>query len=260
MTNHSVRPIHPNLYRCTYLSGQMHEIGHNLGLAHANEEAGTYKDQSGMMGFSYSSDNGPLMCFNSAKSWQLNWYASRMESIPFSTGVKSRRLIGLADFGNTNAQADDKVVIKLNTASSTDFYMSFNRQTGINSGTREAGNQVLIQRAAGEGTSYYAESELLAKMVTGNTFTLGNFDGSGYDLQVTVDNINTAVSPGYADVTISAGCSSNAECDDGLACNGLELCDFGTLTCFTDPGTVCKFYTCILLQVFFDLKSFNSFV
>ena len=217
----------------------MHEIGHNLGLAHANE-AGTYNDQSGMMGYSYSSDNGPIMCFNSAKSWQLNWYASRMESINFSTGAKSRRLIGLADFENTNAQASDKVVIKLNTASSTDYYMSFNRKTGINSGTVEAGNQVLIQRAAGEGTSY-AESELLTKMVTGSSFTLSNFDGSGYDLIVTVDEINTSVSPGYADVTIGAGCSSNAECDDGLACNGLELCDFGTFTCFTDPGTVCKF-------------------
>ena len=29
---------------CTYVSGQMHELGHNLNLAHSNE-AGTYKDQ-----------------------------------------------------------------------------------------------------------------------------------------------------------------------------------------------------------------------
>jgi hypothetical protein len=33
---------------CGSLSGQMHEIGHNLRLAHANEK-GTYKDQTGMV-------------------------------------------------------------------------------------------------------------------------------------------------------------------------------------------------------------------
>ena len=234
----------------------MHEIGHNLGLAHANE-AGPYNDQSGMMGYSYSQDNGPLMCFNSAKSWQLGWYSSRHATYNFFTGASTYRLIGLADHQNVNAASSDRVLIKLNTGSSTDYYMSFNRQTGINSGTQEAGNRVLIQRADGEGTSY-AESELLAKMVAGNTYTLDNFDGSGYDLTVTVNAINTSVSPGYADVTISAGCTSNAECDDGFACNGAELCDVGTRTCFTDPGSVCKclyilMYTCCkcsLSQIF----------
>lgn len=32
---------------CTFLSVQMHEIGHNLGLAHANENKQKYQDQSG---------------------------------------------------------------------------------------------------------------------------------------------------------------------------------------------------------------------
>ena len=41
---------------CNYPSGQMHEIGHNLGLAHSGEEgAAEYADQSGMMGYSVSS-------------------------------------------------------------------------------------------------------------------------------------------------------------------------------------------------------------
>jgi len=44
----------------------MHEIGHNLGLGHAGETA-EYDDQSGMMGYSYSQDDGPLMCFNAGK-------------------------------------------------------------------------------------------------------------------------------------------------------------------------------------------------
>ena len=206
-----------------------------------------------MMGFSYSQDNGPMMCFNSPKSWQLGWYSSRHATYNFSTGVESYRLIGQVDLNNGNAEASDRVLIKLNTGSSTDYYMSFNRKTGVNSGTVEGGNQVLIQSAGGEGTSY-AESELLAKLGSGGSYTLSNFDGSGYDLTVTVNSINTGVSPGYADITIGAGCSSNAECDDGLACNGLEVCDLGILTCFTDPGTVCKFlYTCFIFVAIFCL-------
>jgi hypothetical protein len=39
---------------CNYLSTQMHEIGHNIGLAHANEN-GNYKDQTGMV-----SDGGKI--------------------------------------------------------------------------------------------------------------------------------------------------------------------------------------------------------
>jgi hypothetical protein len=54
------------------VSGQMHEIGHNLNLAHAGEGSQQYANQSGMMGYSSSSDDDPKRCFNAAKSWQLS--------------------------------------------------------------------------------------------------------------------------------------------------------------------------------------------
>jgi hypothetical protein len=57
---------------CTYLSAQIHEIGHNLGFHHSGEGSAEYADQSGMMGYSYSQDDGPKMCFNGAKSWQVS--------------------------------------------------------------------------------------------------------------------------------------------------------------------------------------------
>ena len=34
---------------CTYVSAQMHELGHNLGLAHSNEDNVEYADQSGLV-------------------------------------------------------------------------------------------------------------------------------------------------------------------------------------------------------------------
>eukprot|EP00957_Ditylum_brightwellii_P196488 14971448-Ditylum_brightwellii.AAC.1 len=40
---------------CTYLTAQMHEIGHNLNLAHSNED-GDYKDKSGMVGSLHSAE------------------------------------------------------------------------------------------------------------------------------------------------------------------------------------------------------------
>jgi hypothetical protein len=39
---------------CTYMSGQVHEIGHNLGLAHSGEGTVAYGDQTGMMVSVYS--------------------------------------------------------------------------------------------------------------------------------------------------------------------------------------------------------------
>ena len=38
----------------------MHEVGHNLGYAHSGEGS-AYDDQSGMMGYSYGQDEGPVM-------------------------------------------------------------------------------------------------------------------------------------------------------------------------------------------------------
>ena len=201
----------------------MHEVGHNLGLAHSNE-GGTYKDQSGMMGYSYSQVNGPKMCFNGPKSWQLGWYASSQHVFNQADGGWSGRLIGQVDYDNPSLPTD-VVLLKLNTGISTDYYVWFNRKTGTgtNSGTKEGGNQVMISRAGGEGQSY-AESELLAKMSAGGSYTLENFDGSGLDLALTVNSIDATADPGYADVTIFAGCTSDLDCDDGNACNGAETC------------------------------------
>lgn len=55
---------------CNYLSVLMHELGHNMGLAHSNDEV-NYGDWTGVMGTSYKENYGPLQCFNGAKSWVL---------------------------------------------------------------------------------------------------------------------------------------------------------------------------------------------
>ena len=221
-------------------------MGHNLALHHSNEasdttqnEAGSYADQSGMMGFSYSQDDGPVMCFNAPKSWQLGWYQSRHHVFNQVDGTWNGRLIGQVDLGNSNTQSSDKVILKLNVASDTDHCVIFNRKSGHNSGTLDGGDKVMIQSAGAEG-NYAAQSELHAKLSAGGSYTIPNYDSSGIDLVLTVNSIDFAANPPYADISIFAGCSTDPECDDEFACNGVETCNTSTAQCISgEPEAGC---------------------
>ena len=152
-----------------------------------------------MMGFSYSQDDSPLMCFNAAKSWQSKWYTSKSKVVDPSAGTDNcflGNVYGIADYGNTAATT---VLVKIDDASATDYYVAFNRKIGINSGTQEAGNQVTVVKVGGEGNSY-AESELLAKLSSGGSWS-GIVDGK--NMTVKVLSINTGSTPAYAYVRIS---------------------------------------------------------
>lgn len=192
---------------CSMVSAQMHEIGHNLGLAHSGETS-SYDDQSGLMGYSYSSDDSPIMCFNAAKNWQLGWYPNGQRSIsPLEASSESKSfvgyLIGLADYDLLDTTSSDKVIIQI-TGYTSDYYVSYNRKTGINSGTFEGGNQVLVHsRATGQG---YATSIIVAKLSSGGTYAIG----SGNDATtIKVNSINTSATPSFADVEI-VGSSTDA--------------------------------------------------
>jgi hypothetical protein len=173
---------------CNYASGQVHEIGHNLNFGHSGEGSNKYADRTGMMGYSYSSDEGPAMCFNAAKSWQSGWYADKSSVIGF--GCQAVRLSGISDYPDTS----NEVLVKINLGGN-DLFIAFNAKKGINSGTQEAGNKVTVVQA-GKGGEDYSTSTLLAKLSNGQTYN----HSSGASIQVT--NI---VSSDYAEVFISLG-------------------------------------------------------
>jgi hypothetical protein len=127
---------------CRYVSGQLHEVGHNLvrrdeeasetmtnpqfimltlsslhvihfqGLGHAGEARSEYGDQSGFMGFSYSQDD-QYMCFNAVNNYQLGWYDGQYSDVTAATtmGDKAFVLNGVETAGSTGAANDKKIAV-----------------------------------------------------------------------------------------------------------------------------------------------------
>jgi hypothetical protein len=206
----------------TFPSIQMHEIGHNKGLGHSGEtnpDTGIFFDRgdlSGVMGtgFAWDDDTKTRMCFNGAKSWQLGWYADKATVVdPLATPSWSGTLVGIAEYDLADPNQGEMVLIKIETGNDVDYYINFNRMTGINSETQEGGDQVLITRQGGNGESN-SQSELLAKLSASESFDIEDFANLG-TVKVTVNSMNTASSPGVADITIARGtltCSTANEC------------------------------------------------
>jgi hypothetical protein len=142
------------------------------------------------------------MCFNGAKSWQLGWYSSKhVELLNFNTPGQSwsGQLVGITDYGNNLSK---NVLIKLEAGNILDYLINFNCQTGINSGTQEAEIKFSLQ----------VEDELMGTvnllclqnwLSTGRSYIIENFAGLGLPVIIQVTAINTGVSPGHADITIS---------------------------------------------------------
>lgn len=165
---------------CLYLTAQMHEVGHNLNLGHSGEGNNKYGDRSSNMGVSYQAVGGPRMCFNAPKNWQLGWYADRhiVWTPPGPTLVVLR---GVADYVETTEE--EGVLLQIPgvvyqglpedyQGELFDYYVSFNRQSGVNAGSNEGQNNVLVHgREAGDGTSI---SWLQVKMVAGDEHVLEN--------------------------------------------------------------------------------------
>lgn len=187
---------------CQQVSAQMHEVGHNLGLGHSNEGEQAYGDQSSMMGYSYKSDDGPKMCFNAAKNYQLGWYERQKLSFdPLAnknTAVQFT-LNGIVDYNKNSQQATQTngiplVSIRLKQygdSNGIDYYIGYNRKTGVNDGTMEAADAVTIIRKDSGYPMTYGESNRLAALGSGQQFVINNFKNTQVDVTISVKSIST---------------------------------------------------------------------
>ena len=162
---------------CSFSSGQMHEVGHNLNLEHSGVDGGDeYADMTGVMGISYAEDD-TKMCFNSAKNWQLGWYSDQSKSIiPLNKNKPVQRftLNGVADYTkNTKAL----VSLRLEQKSSTpDYYVGYNRKSGITSGVNQDIDMITIVRKE-TGPEDYGFSWKVASLPVGGSYVIKKFDG-----------------------------------------------------------------------------------
>ena len=169
---------------CSSVSAGMHEIGHNLGLDHANESGSGYEDETGQMGYSGLQESfGALRCYNPAKLWQLGWYAEHSRRInplldtPFET-----ILTGITMGFETNDDKSKNALLQIPNGDK-DLYIGFNLANKFNSDTVEGQNKVLIDEQEFGG---HNDSNLLAKLGKNDSYTVQNYQGSGKNLIVAV--------------------------------------------------------------------------
>ena len=146
-----------------------------------------------MMGFSYSQDETPKMCFNGAKNWQFGWFTPRQRVVS-SNYVGELRSTLEYDPLNPNAEGPPMLIKVANGGS--DFFIAFNRAAIYNAGTKEGQNQVMITQA-GNGSNF-VRSYIQAKLGAGASHT---FTASGDSVTVSVQDINTT-NFGFANISI----------------------------------------------------------
>eukprot|EP00535_Pseudo-nitzschia_heimii_P000680 CAMPEP_0197179308 /NCGR_PEP_ID=MMETSP1423-20130617/4309_1 /TAXON_ID=476441 /ORGANISM="Pseudo-nitzschia heimii, Strain UNC1101" /LENGTH=522 /DNA_ID=CAMNT_0042629205 /DNA_START=39 /DNA_END=1607 /DNA_ORIENTATION=+ len=193
---------------CGYVSTQVHEVGHNLNLGHSGLPGGSeYEDASDMMGFSYRLDDGPDICFNAAKSFQLQWYEDKVGSVDprlIPGGFRSYDLIGVADYGTADGLVSLRLEYQGTQTDGVEWYVGYNRVSGINSGVpnvdEAAPNKVhLIEKVNEFGGSYqYGLSERIAALAAGEEHS---WNVGGTEVTLRVDSIDGAI----ASVTLIGG-------------------------------------------------------
>jgi hypothetical protein len=182
---------------CGRVSTQMHEIGHNLGLAHSGVGDDPYGDKSGWMGLSYIDDDWPVMCFNPAKSWQLGWYDSQqIKWNPQAQGQYSGIMVGVVDYGNFGTSKDHHVIVKLQKDFLNDLYIGYNRMKRINWATQASQNKIVVVEQ-GEG---FSESTLQAELSKGDTYRIENYMLSGRNLIIQFTDVSEDLDEASLDI------------------------------------------------------------
>lgn len=190
-------------------------------------------------------DDGPSVCFNPAKNWQLGWYSDNHLTIE-NGGTTS--YIGPMDGITVNpASAVNPQVVKLNTASAVDYYVGFNRATSFNNPV-EGRDQVVVVKQGAEGNGFALSFLQVAPgtpdgdtLPVGPILSIPNFDNTG--LTMTVEYLGMTGEEGNVRIclgTCPTGTPTAAPIEPcPIACNTVTTtsgtCEYEvTLVC--DPG------------------------
>jgi hypothetical protein len=130
----------------------LQEIGHNLGLRHANRREGTYLDLSGYMSRSVIDNEYPYKCFHAKNHWMLGCFADKSYAVASNENV-AIQVMGFVDYDKA-VKGQDWVVVKVGQK----HFFHFNRAKKHNRDTEEARDQLMIIRSDGDsGTTALSE-------------------------------------------------------------------------------------------------------
>ena len=155
------------------------------------------------MGNPLYSDEIGMMCFNAAKNFQIDgWYNdAKITHDPINEGTWTGQIIGIGEY---DLRTNQPVTIKIETGTSSDYFVGFNRAVGPNVQNDLGDNMVNIIKTGNNGIGYsqsYLEM-LLDATPAHSEHNIPNFAGTGNSLMIKVNSIDTIVVPGYASVTI----------------------------------------------------------
>jgi hypothetical protein len=130
-------------------------------------------------GLSYDLTDAPQMCFNPSKSWKLGWYSGQRGVFDGSRNSQTYSMVGVVDYDDSDNSK--RVVVKIVSGGQANFYIGYNRKSGFNGGTQEAGDQIVVVVAEDS----YKGSNLIGKLsVGGQKMLVQNYKRTGKDLVV----------------------------------------------------------------------------
>ena len=183
---------------CRSLSATMHELGHNLGLPHANYGGIKYGDRTGIMTKSYLNTNWPRRCFNGRHNHLLGWF-DELRLDP--TRTRSPTTIHLAALVHYDKAVRQRLPVLVNL--SNKVWLQFNRAALFNADPGDMWNKVTIH-AAGHGGS-----DLLGGVRPGQQLEVRRFAGSGQTLVIrgcqAVGGSDTTMYPDVMVISVGMG-------------------------------------------------------
>lgn len=153
----------------------------------------------GVMGYGNKLDDD-RKCYNAVKSWFFGWFEEAHLELDPTDSTFEGNIVGMANF---DQRGNDYVIIKIiGHDDNNDYYVSFNRRIGMNLGSTEGGDKVIIN-SANAINKFDTTSSQIKQLSEGDYYSIDNFGGGDLTLYIMVKHIMIKNSPGYAHVLIS---------------------------------------------------------